>query len=212
MSFVDMRRVFLLVFSVFCISCGKHYNGIDISHHNSINWNAVRSDKNIQFCYIKSTEGSTHVDNRYRTHMRRAKDARLKVGLYHYFSSHSSGKTQFENFNKCLKAHQWDLIPVIDIETPGNDFSDIKELKTILSDFLEAFHAEYNYYPIVYYGDFNSYKLLGTALKCKSWFRTVHFSRFLPPVCFQQVAVASRYSDLVDLNYCRDLDYILVRQ
>ena len=101
---------------------------------------------------------------------------------------------------------------MIDIETPGNDFSDIRALKTILSDFLEAFYAEYNYYPIVYYGDFNSYKLLGTAIKCKSWFRTVHFSQFLPPVCFQQVAVASRYNDLVDLNYCRNLDYILVKQ
>ncbi len=146
-----MRRVFLLIFTVFCISCGKYYNGIDISHHNVIDWNAIKSDESLQFCYIKSTEGSTHVDNRYRAHLRKAKDACLKVGLYHYFSSHSSGKTQFDNFNKCLEAHQWDLIPVIDIETPGNDFSDIRALKTILSDFLEAFHAEYNYYPIVSY-------------------------------------------------------------
>lgn len=205
-----MKRIVLLVF-IICISCSRNYNGIDISHHNAVDWDSVKSDGNLEFCYIKSTEGSTHVDNRYRKHLQKAKDARLKVGLYHYFSSHSSGKTQFDNFNKCLKAHQWDLIPVIDIETPGNDFSDIKKLKTILSDFLEAFHSEYNFYPIVYYGDFNSYKLFGTAIMCKSWFRTVHFSQFLPPVCFQQVAVASRYNDLVDLNYCRNLDYILVK-
>jgi Lyzozyme M1 (1,4-beta-N-acetylmuramidase) len=206
-----MKCIALLLF-VICTACGRNYNGMDISHHNAVNWDAVKNDGNLEFCYIKSTEGSTLTDRRCRAHLRKAKDAGLKVGLYHYFSSHSSGKTQFENFNKCLQAHQWDLIPVVDIETPGNDFSDIRKLKTILSEFLDAFHAEYDYYPIVYYGDLNAYRLCGTAKKCKSWYRTVHFSQFLPPVCFQQVAVAEKYGDQVDLNYCKNLDYILVGQ
>ena len=194
------------------MACGKNYNGIDISHHNSIDWNAVKDDENIKFCYIKSTQGSSHVDDRYQDHMRKAKDACLKVGLYHYFSSHTPGETQFENFNKCLRTFQWDLIPVIDIETPDNDFSDIRGLKTILSDFLEAFYTEYNYYPIVYYGDLNAYRLFGTTIKCRSWFRTLDFSWFLPFVCFQQVAEAEKFNGRIDLDYCKNLDYILVKQ
>ena len=189
----------------------RGYNGMDISHHNSIDWNAVKADENLQFCYIKSTEGSTFIDRRYQSHLRRAKEADLKVGLYHYFSSHSSGQAQFEHFDRCLKAHSWDLIPVIDLETPGNDFSDIGRLKTILADFLEAFYREYGYHPVVYFGDANAYKLLPTARGCKFWFRTVGFSRLVPRGLFQQVAVASKYNGQVDLNYCKDLEYILVK-
>ena len=190
----------------------RGYNGMDISHHNSIDWNAVKADENLQFCYIKSTEGSTFIDRRYQAHLRRAKEADLKVGLYHYFSSHSSGRAQFEHFDRCLKAHSWDLIPVIDLETPGNDFSDIGRLKTILADFLEAFYREYGYHPVVYFGDANAYKLLPTARGCKFWFRTVGFSRFVPASLFQQVAVAPKYNGQVDLNYCKDLNYILAKR
>ena len=190
----------------------RGYNGMDISHHNSIDWNAVKADEKLQFCYIKSTEGSTFIDRRYQSHLRRAKEADLRVGLYHYFSSHSSGQAQFEHFDRCLKAHSWDLIPVIDLETPGNDFSDIGRLKTILSDFLEAFYREYGYHPVVYFGDANAYKLLPTARGCKFWFRTVGFSRLVPAGLFQQVAVASKYNGQVDLNYCKDLNYILAKR
>ena len=190
----------------------RGYNGMDISHHNSIDWNAVKADENLQFCYIKSTEGSTFIDRRYQAHLRRAKEAHLKVGLYHYFSSHSSGRAQFEHFDRCLKAHSWDLIPVIDLETPGNDFSDIGRLKTILADFLEAFYREYGYHPVVYFGDANAYKLLQTARGCKFWFRTVGFSRLVPAGLFQQVAVAPKYNGQVDLNYCKDLNYILAKR
>lgn len=185
---------------------------MDISHHNSIDWNAVKADENLQFCYIKSTEGSTFIDRRYQAHLRRAKEADLKVGLYHYFSSHSSGQAQFEHFDRCLKAHSWDLIPVIDLETPGNDFSNIGRLKTILADFLEAFYREYGYHPVVYFGDANAYKLLPTARGCKFWFRTEGFSRLVPPGLFQQVAVAPKYNGQVDLNYCKDLNYILAKR
>ena len=190
----------------------RGYNGMDISHHNSIDWNAVKADENLQFCYIKSTEGSTFIDRRYQAHLRRAKEADLKVGLYHYFSSHSSGRAQFEHFDRCLKAHSWDLIPVIDLETPGNDFSDIGRLKTILADFLEAFYREYGYHPVVYFGDANAYKHLPTARGCKFWFRTVGFSRLVPAGLFQQVAVASKYNGQVDLNYCKNLNYILAKR
>ena len=73
-----MKRIVLLLF-VICTACGRDYNGMDISHHNAVNWDAVKSDGNLEFCYIKSTEGSTLTDRRCRAHLRKAKDAGLKA-------------------------------------------------------------------------------------------------------------------------------------
>ena len=69
-----MKRVVLLLF-VICTACGRNYNRMDISHHNAVNWDAVKSDGNLEFCYIKSTEGSTLTGRRCRAHLRKAKDA-----------------------------------------------------------------------------------------------------------------------------------------
>ena len=64
----------------------------------------------------------------------------------------------------------------------------------------------------MYFGDANAYKLLPTARGCKFWFRTVGFSRLVPTSLFQQVAVAPKYNGQVDLNYCKDLNYILAKR
>ena len=205
-----MRKLTVLFVAFLCISCNLKYNGIDVSHHNSVDWTAVQRDTCVKFCYIKSTEGSTHVDKSYRSHLKNAKKANLKVGLYHYLSTHSSGKKQFDNFNRSLKAHQWDLIPAVDIEDDGNDFSDLSKVKTILKDFLDSFYQEYGFLPIVYYGDFRGFRLKPTAKGCKSWFRTLGFSPLLPGR-FQQVAVESKYGGMIDLNYCKGIDYILLQ-
>lgn len=206
----EMRKLTVLLVAFFCISCNLKYNGIDVSHHNTVDWAAVQRDTCVKFCYVKSTEGSTHVDKSYRSHLDNAKKVNLKVGLYHYLSTHSSGKKQFDNFNRSLKAHQWDLIPAVDIEDDGNDFSDLSKVKTILKDFLDSFYQEYGFLPIVYYGDFRGFRLKPTAKGCKSWFRTLGFSPLLPGR-FQQVAVESKYGGMIDLNYCKGIDYILLQ-
>ena len=205
-----MRIPLLFFLSLFCVSCGLKYNGIDISHHNAVDWEAVKRDSNVQFCYVKCSEGSTHVDNRYKAHLKNAKDAGLKVGLYHYLSTKSSGKAQFEHFDRQLKAHQWDLIPVVDVEDDGNDFSDVSRVRAILKEFIDSFYKEYGFLPIVYYGDFNGYKTMPAAWKCKSWHRTLDYSHVFP-FKFRQVAVESKYGGPIDLNYCKNLDYILVK-
>ena len=37
-----MRIPLLFFLSLFCVSCGLKYNGIDISHHNAVDWEAVK--------------------------------------------------------------------------------------------------------------------------------------------------------------------------
>lgn len=39
------------------------YNGVDISRHNHVKWEALSSDSNIEFCYIKATEGKSYKDS-----------------------------------------------------------------------------------------------------------------------------------------------------
>ena len=38
------------------------FNGIDISHHNRVDWKQIKADKDIKFCYIKATEGKSFRD------------------------------------------------------------------------------------------------------------------------------------------------------
>lgn len=58
-------------------------------------------------------------------------------------------------------------------------------------------HNSVDYLPVVYYGDLNGFRLRPTARKCKSWYRTLWWHRFLPAK-FQQVAVESKYGGPID--------------
>ena len=55
-------------------------------------------EQNIQFLYIKATEGSTAQDERFAAYWKNAKNAGLLSGAYHFFSYDSEGRTQAENF------------------------------------------------------------------------------------------------------------------
>ena len=51
----------------------KEYHGIDVSHHQKqIDWEQVKKDKNIEFVYIKATEGATHLDKQYKYNIKSA--------------------------------------------------------------------------------------------------------------------------------------------
>ena len=91
-----------------------------MSHHQKkINWIDVAKD-NIDFVYIKATEGATYKDPRYEENISGAKKARLLVGVYHYFRMTSSARKQFQNFMAAIGKHKIDLIPMIDVETSDN--------------------------------------------------------------------------------------------
>ena len=77
------------------------YNGIDISSHQGyIDWAKVSSDKDINFVYIKATEGATYHSPHYPHNITQARRHGLLVGSYHYLSSSSSIDEQFNNFSK----------------------------------------------------------------------------------------------------------------
>jgi len=141
------------------ISCGKGVGwgastwkrtdtlyGIDVSHHNSINWNALGKEEGISFAYVKVTEGATFVDPMGSNHIRNASSQGMKVGAYHFFPTRSTPAAQWENFRKHNKGT--DLIPVIDFETVGGlSYDEIrKRLKTLASLMEEGYGVK----PMIY--------------------------------------------------------------
>lgn len=202
-----MKQFLVILFS-FIIT--NPYIGIDISHHNNINWDEI-NDLNVEFCYIKLTEGKHFIDSKAQDHFLNSKKRNIKTGFYHYFRTNVSGKDQLDLFKNQLNNFNYELIPVIDIENTGNDFSDLTKIKKEISDFIEGFKNEFGYYPIIYYGNLNAFRLLSVTRKCKSWIRVVGIPKFLCNFNLQQVKIEQCSFGELDINYCNDISRILVR-
>lgn len=56
-SLLALLFVGLVAMYVKC-SYVPEFNGIDISHHNRMDWKKIKADEAIKFCYIKATEGN----------------------------------------------------------------------------------------------------------------------------------------------------------
>jgi len=104
------------------------FHGIDVSAWNgrNINWKEV-SKTNVKYCWIKVTEGQTHVNRGYTDKFKGARDNGLIVGGYHF------GRSDYNNYDdplvdavneahhflkniKKVGVHPGDLLPVLDVE------------------------------------------------------------------------------------------------
>ena len=133
------------------IPTSSEYDGIDVSkHQGKIDWAEVAKDKNIQFVYIKATEGRSMLDRRYHENIRGAREAGLKVGSYHFFMSRRTAREQFDNFRKHVDPSQQDLIPMVDVEESGCRRASRADLQKNLSEFMELMKDEYGCYPLLY--------------------------------------------------------------
>lgn len=135
--------------------------GVDVSHYQGdIDWD-VLSSEDIDFAFIKATEGSTFVDDRFSYNFAEAQKYDISVGAYHFFSFSSPGVTQAENFIATVSPFEGMLPPVIDLEFYG-EFAENplskqavdKELRSMLSS-LEDY---YGLMPIIYATE-DSYEL-----------------------------------------------------
>lgn len=110
----------------------------------------VAQDENIQFVYVKASEGASKVDKKYFDYIQGAKNVGLKVGSYHYFIGRKTAKEQFNNFSKYVDKSSQDLIPMVDVEEAGNRFISRKELQRNLNEFMQMIKEEYGKYPLLY--------------------------------------------------------------
>ena len=128
-------------------------HGVDVSHYQGeIDWNVLAA-QNIQFAYIKATEGSSHVDEHFRKNYEEARQAGLRVGAYHFFSYDSSGITQAENFIDTVENFDGMLPPVVDVEFYGNKEKNPpapEEVYPQLQAYLDAVEDAYGMRPMIY--------------------------------------------------------------
>jgi len=98
--------------------------GIDVSGHQpSISWKAVRS-AGISFGWVKATEGQTFVDGSYPRHRKEARRAGIPLGAYHFARPDTDVSTrdpvaEADHFLAVAEPREGDLLPVLDLETPG---------------------------------------------------------------------------------------------
>lgn len=128
-------------------------HGIDVSKYQDfIDWPSVKSmkvnDVKIGFAFIKATEGATNVDRQFSRNWRKAGDAGMTRGAYHFFVATKSGKAQAKNFISTVNLEEGDLPPVLDIEhlyrvNPQRMRKEIRDWLTIVED-------HYKVKPIIY--------------------------------------------------------------
>ncbi len=123
--------------------------GIDISHHQkSINWNEMEHNKP-KFVFLKSTEGSTHIDTKHKVYKKRLKNLSIPTGSYHFFSYGSSGIKQAKHFLKNANVKKGDLTPVLDVEFKNNMPNKDYVTKNI-TDFMNYITNEIGVPPLIY--------------------------------------------------------------
>ncbi len=128
-------------------------NGIDVSKHQSyIYWNAVKSmnidDINIEFAFVKATEGVDHQDEMFDRNWKLLKENKITHGAYLYFVSTSNGELQAQNFIKKVILKKGNLPPAVDIEKALGLSK--KGIKKNLKACLQVLENHYKVKPIIY--------------------------------------------------------------
>lgn len=127
-------------------------HGFDISHYQGhVNFDALATDPNAGYIYLKASEGAGNKDNMYDTYHREARRVGFKIGSYHFFRGNVSAREQFENFRSVLRGKHQDLIPIIDVEVIAKRVS-IYQYMERLSELLVMVEREYGKKPMIYTG------------------------------------------------------------
>ena len=157
LAVIGIIIIFLFYYGIlwFNMPSEKEYpvRGVDVSHYqNEIDWDVLAS-QNIDFAFIKATEGSSHKDTKFQVNFENARKTHLYIGAYHFFSFDSSGITQAENFIDSVPIYENALPPVIDLEYYSDKASNppTKEhTREILDDMIKALKTYYGVTPIIY--------------------------------------------------------------
>ena len=130
--------------------------GVDVSEYQGeVDWDKIK-EQNIDFAFIKATEGSKGKDDSFDKNYEKLKNMDMLLGLYHFFSFESLGEEQADNYIKVvgnIKNDESLILPIIDIEyysyykkaKPDKEWA-TKELQKML----EKLEKTYRVKPIIY--------------------------------------------------------------
>ena len=133
---------------------GFEIHGIDISHYQGkIDWeqlkNAMIKGCPVRFVIIKSTEGSSRLDENFRENFNQARDFGFIRGVYHFWSNKSIAREQAYYFLDQVHLTDGDLPPVLDIEHKPADKS-VEDFQRDVLTWLHIVEDKYHVKPIIY--------------------------------------------------------------
>lgn len=127
--------------------------GVDVAHYQgAIDWDVLAA-QDLDFAWIKATEGSSHTDERFAENWADATETDLLVGAYHFMSFESPGADQAAHLASEVPATAGTLPPVIDLEFYGGFHEDrptADEAHAILDPLVAGIEEHYGAAPIVY--------------------------------------------------------------
>ena len=142
------------------------FNGLDVSHHNDIDWSAIGQlalSQNLYFAFCKASEGITHGDLEFANNRTGSRSAGLLSGAYHFFLPTSDPVAQADLLIAQIGTlAPGELPPVVDIEwtlipkgTKGGRPELWKDLKgkeriAVTKTFLDSVEARLGIKPIIY--------------------------------------------------------------
>lgn len=165
-------------------AAGYPVKGVDVSaYQGTIDWKTLAA-QDIDFVFIKATEGSTFVDRNFAYNYAAAQDMELRVGVYHFFSYDSEGGTQADNFIRTVEPCEGMLPPVIDLEFYGDKKENPPpqaDVRRELDVFIEKIMEYYGMKPVIYATE-KSYGLYleGAYEEYDIWIRNVYIPPGLP--------------------------------
>lgn len=127
--------------------------GIDVSHYQgTIDWPTLAA-QDLDFAFIKATEGSGHIDECFQENWQAAGETGLCIGAYHFFSFDSDGEKQARFYIDTVGSLDGKLAPVVDVEFYGDKSGDpppkeevVKQLRELLSILEEHYQTK----PVIY--------------------------------------------------------------
>jgi lysozyme len=127
--------------------------GIDVSRHQGeIDWARVAASGQVDFVYVKATEGRDWTDPAFARNWREAGKAGIRRGAYHFFTFRSSGAEQARHFIATVPKEPGALPPAVDLEFYGNSprRPPVGEFRRELETFLARLRDHYGTEPVVY--------------------------------------------------------------
>ena len=129
--------------------------GVDVSEYQGeIDWKTL-SSQDIDFAFIKATEGSSYKDPYFTKNYEQLNKTNLLVGAYHFFSFDSSGEVQAKNYIETIGIVEEDkiILPIVDFEFYGDKEKNLpnkEDAQKELQELLNKMEEEYKIKPLIY--------------------------------------------------------------
>lgn len=180
---------------------GYDVKGVDVSHYQGTIEMEKLEQQDIQFIFIKATEGSRTVDEAFDRNWAAATRTDLFAGAYHFFSFDSPGKGQAKHYIATVGDLSGKLIPIVDVEYYGNKEKNPPDRNRVFSEltaFLKALEEEYGVKPMIY----TTYKVYWRYIRedfseYPLWIRNVYYK---PGMDLGRAWDFWQYSDTAELK------------